>query len=148
MSDLSFDLVFPDEDTCWRLLESVRWPMGPTCDNPDCGSIGDATPWITRPHRWQCRLCGRQFHAALNTKIAGSHLPLRSWFLAIYLLHVHPQLSSPQLGGLLAVGQKTAWSVKRRVTLLREQHPHIVGAVISAVVPQPRRRGRFRGGHA
>ena len=148
MSMLRFDLAFPDQDTCWRLLERVRWPNGPVCDNSRCGSVGDAAPWRPRPHHWQCSRCGRQFNARLKTPLAGSHLPLRTWFQAIHFLHAQPYLSSPRLGRLIEVGQKTALSVKRRVSILREKNPDLVDAVIDAVTPppKPKRGGRIGGG--
>jgi hypothetical protein len=29
MSMLRFDLAFPDEDACWRLLENIQFPWVP-----------------------------------------------------------------------------------------------------------------------
>jgi transposase-like protein len=109
----SFDLRFPDDEACWQYLEATLWPNGPVC--PKCDSVGDAAPWKPRPHRWQCRYCGAQFHVAQETALKGAHLPLRSWFEAIYLLETTPNISSVALGRALGIGQKTAWSVSRRI---------------------------------
>ena len=144
MTQLRFDMAFPDEASCWKLLEATRWTK-PTCNRPTCGSVGDASTWVTRPHRWQCRLCGRQFHAALGTPIAGSHLPLRSWFLAIYLLDLDPHLPVAELAQRLDVTPKTAASVYQRIGQLRLRHAYLIDAVLSAVRPPVRRRGRIRG---
>lgn len=141
MSLLAFDLRFPDDDTCWTHLEALRWPDGVVC--PKCRSVGDAAPWKPRPHRWQCPHCGKQFHAAQGTPIKGSHLPLITWFRAIYLLAIAPRLSSIQLARHLEIGQKTAWSVGRRVRQMAAEQESIVRSVVGAVegtAHKPRRK--------
>jgi transposase-like protein len=126
---LSFRFRFPDDNACWTYLEQTLWPQGPVC--PKCDSVGDATRWKPRPHRWQCR-CGAQFHVAQGTAIEGTHLPMQSWFLAIHLLATTPGLSSVELARQLHVRQKTAWSMRRRIRQMQAEHGHLVRGIVAA----------------
>ncbi len=113
MSLLSFLKQFPDDDACWRHLEAVRWSGGPVC--PKCGNVG-ATSRVGRAHYHGCRGCGSKFTVAFGTALEGTHLPMRTWFTALYLLAVSSKgLSSAALARHLGVGQKTAWFLLQRI---------------------------------
>lgn len=76
---------FPDDEACWRHLEPVRRPRGPVC--PKCGNVGQtSTPGWAFYHR--CKACAAVFTAASGTPLEGTHLPMRTWFAASYLLTV------------------------------------------------------------
>jgi transposase-like protein len=56
-----------------------------------------------RKHYHQCKACNAKFTAAFRTPLAGTHLPMRTWFAALYLLAVSSKgLSSVALGRHLA----------------------------------------------
>jgi Transposase zinc-ribbon domain len=132
MLPLTFMLRFPDEDVCWKFLEDTFWPRGPACLS--CGSIGDAAPWKPRPHRWQCRACGNQFHAAQETALAGSHVRMDLWFQAMYVMALNPSLSAKALSGALDLRrEKTAWSMQQRIRKLITQDSILVRNIVAAV---------------
>ncbi len=151
MSLFGVDLVFAEEEACWRALERARWPDGEAC--PGCGSVGDGARVRSRaPRYWRCRACGKLFHAALGTAMEGSHLPLRTWFRAIHLLDEAPGLSSVQFGRLLELRQKTAWLLVRRVRRMASDDPSLLHAIAdmargSAAAGPARRRAGARNGH-
>ena len=69
----------------------------------------------------QCNRCKRQTSLTAGTLFARTHLPLRIWFLAIYLLTQHDQRKSPRdkngisalsLRRQLGVNANTAWLIK------------------------------------
>jgi hypothetical protein len=130
MSVLGFELVFPDDDSCWAFLESVRWPVGTVC--PKCDSVADAVPWRARSHRWHCRFCGARFHAGQGTILEGSHLSLRTWFLAIHLLDEQTNMSSVELGRQLDIRQKTAWDLARRLRAMAKEDGPLLRAIADA----------------
>lgn len=113
MSSFSFLLRFPDDESCWSFLECLLWPRGPVC--PKCGSVGDAAPWKPRPHRWQCRRCGNQFHVAQQTALLKSRVPMHRWFNVISLMAECPRISASELARQLGLRQKTAGSMRRRI---------------------------------
>ena len=119
------DLIdrYGDEDRCRDYLEELRWPGGVRC--PKCGSAKisrihdrdqfhcDGPP---RPDKPEWRSCGYQFSVTAGTLFHDSHLPLRKWFLAIYLLAESKKgMSARQLGRTLGVTYKTAWYLAHRI---------------------------------
>jgi transposase-like protein len=129
MSLLSFLSRFPDDDACWRHLEAVRWPEGPICF--ECGSIGTATELKRRPHYWQCRACRYVFTAAMGTAIEGTHLAMRTWFTALYLVAASSKgISSVKLAEHLGIGQKTAWFLSQRIRRMMEDESGLLSGIV------------------
>lgn len=96
-SFLEFGEMFPDEASCIAYLELVRWPNGFIC--PSCGS--DRLPYLfrNRPTVRRCRSCMHDTSLTSNTVMHQSKVPLRTWFLAAYLIATHPRgYSARQLG--------------------------------------------------
>jgi hypothetical protein len=82
----------PAARLCWPIA-----PLGPTIK---CGRV----------HYHLCKACNAQFTEAMGTPREDTHLPMRTWFTALYLLAVSSKrLSSSALGRHLGIGQKTAW---------------------------------------
>lgn len=106
------------EDDCRAFLETVRWGESPAC--PHCGSVskehyrlktcGALNGW------YKCRDCRSKFSVTVGTMFERSHVPLRKWFLAIYLFLSHKKgVSSAQLCKDIKVTQKTAWFMLHRI---------------------------------
>src|SRR5580658_9293260 len=73
---------FGDEQRCWEFLVGLRWPQGIAC--VECGSMNVGL--IAKRNRFWCKDCRRQFSATAGTVFGDSHLPLRKWFLAVFLM--------------------------------------------------------------
>ena len=59
---------------------------------------------------FQCASCCYQFSVTAGTIMHDSHLPLRKWFLAVYLMcESRKGMSANQLHRTLGVSYKTAW---------------------------------------
>lgn len=114
--------AFPDEESCVRHLEALRWPKGAVC--PWCGSTRKIYR-LTRGHLFKCSDCNNQFSVRKGTIFEESRLPLRKWFAASWLVTSNRKgIASTQLARELGVTQKTAWFMLGR---LRE-----VAAALSA----------------
>lgn len=100
------------EDKCRDALEAIRWPGGVSCIR--CGDTQvDA---IAGRAQWQCRSCDYQFSVTAGTIMHRSHLPLRKWFIAIYLMcESRKGMSANQLKRTLGVQYKTAWHLCHRI---------------------------------
>ena len=128
--------AFETDTKCWSYLESARWPEGVRC--PKCGSrriLGFVSGEATRarfskrrgkrvevrvPARrlYQCNAagCRYQFSAITGTALAGSHLPLRTWFLAIAIMASSKTgVSAKELERELGVSYRTAWYLTHRL---------------------------------
>ena len=90
---------FSCDDKCRDYLQRLRWPDGVCCTR--CGDL-DVLP-LPNQRRWHCRGCKYQFSAISHTVMHDSHLPLRKWFMAIYLmLESRKGISANQLKRVLA----------------------------------------------
>ena len=109
-----FTKAYGTDEACRAHMESVRWPDGPVC--PACGLIGNAVPVSTKPGRWRCRACNRQFNVLLGTALEGTHLPLRVWYLAMYLmLSTAKPISAMSLSTQLGIQYRTCWHLLHRL---------------------------------
>src|SRR5918911_1581111 len=113
-----FEARFPDEAACARWLLAKRWPDGFRC--PACGHDKG---WELGRERLtlQCAACERQVSVTAGTVLHGSHLPLRTWFLAAWLMATHRNgMSARQLWRQLGLGSyKTAWLLLRKLRRAR-----------------------------
>jgi hypothetical protein len=109
-----FEARFPDEAACARWLLGKRWPDGFRC--PACGH---AEAWELGRERLtlQCAACERQVSVTAGTVLHGSHLSLRTWFLAAWLVATHKNgMSARQLWLQLGLGSyKSAWLLLRKL---------------------------------
>ncbi len=109
-----FEARFPDEAACARWLLAKRWPDGFRC--PACGHT---KAWELGRERLtlQCAACERQVSVTAGTVLHGSHLGLRTWFLAAWLMATHANgISARQLWKQLGLGSyKSAWLLVRKL---------------------------------
>ena len=100
------------DEKCRDVLEALRWPAGLCCTR--CGDMDVLE--LPKQKRWECKGCGYQFSVTSGTIIHDSHLPLRKWFLAIYLMvESRKGMSANQLKRTLGVQYRTAWHLCHRI---------------------------------
>ena len=108
MSRAAFEARFPDEAACARHLAAMRWPDGFVC--PACGHDRG---WELKRRRasWECAACGKETSVSAGTVMHRSHLPLKTWFMAIHIVTSHSNgISALQLQAQLGLGSyKSAW---------------------------------------
>ena len=103
---------YGDEPACYRALYQLRWPNGFRC--PACGHDRHCQ-LRTRP-LLQCNRCHHQTSLTAQTVLAGTKLPLRTWFVAMYLLtQSKTDLSAMALKRHLGVSYNTAWLMKQKL---------------------------------
>jgi len=128
MSLLTFLKRFPDDEACWAHLEAVRWPQGPVC--PKCGSIDNAHH-AGRAHYRRCNDCQAKFKVTHGTPFEGTHLPMRAWFTALYLVAASSKgISSVKLAEHLGIGQKTAWFLGQRIRRMMEAKDGLLKGIV------------------
>ncbi len=103
---------FASEDACREYLEELRWPNGVACPRCGCESVSR----IEKRNQYDCNSCRYQFSVTAGTIFHDSHLPLRKWFMAVYLICESKKgISAKQLQRTLAVSYKTAWYLCHRI---------------------------------
>ena len=151
-----FEARFPDEAACARWLFERRWPDGFRC--PGCGH-GKGWELERGLLLVECACCHRQTSVTAGTVLHRSHLPLRSWFLAAWLVATHTNgISARQLGRQLGLGSyKTAWLLlqKLRRAMVDPDREPLAGVVEADETslrqrrgddPRPVKRGRAKEG--
>lgn len=103
---------FGTDDECRTVLQELRWPEGPKC--PRCGS--DKLSRIYERGQFDCDSCRYQFSVTVGTVLHDTHLPLRKWFIATFLMCESKKgMSALQLQRTLGVSYKTAWYLQHRI---------------------------------
>lgn len=110
--------VLPDDKAFRLFLEDLRWNGVPVC--PHCGSANEKHYKLKTKGvfngLYKCKDCRERFTVTVGTMFEGSHVPLRKWFIAIYIFTAHKKgISSIQLGKDLGITQKSAWFVLSRL---------------------------------
>jgi transposase-like protein len=103
---------FPDNEACRKHLIQVRWPEGVKC--PRCQS--DQVSELKGRKQWTCLACRYRFSATAGTIFHKSHIGLRKWFLAIFIvLNAKKSLSSLQMKRELKISQECCWHMIHRI---------------------------------
>jgi transposase-like protein len=74
---------FPDDDVCADWVQRRRWPDGFVCP---CCHARKGWKLETKPWTFECARCGKQTSVTAGTILHGTHLPLRTWYKAAWLL--------------------------------------------------------------
>lgn len=112
--DSLFDLLaaFPDEQACVDHLRAIRWRDGEFC--PHCGD--NRIYHFSDRKTFKCGACRKRFSIKVGTIFEDTKLPLRKWFMAIWMITNHPKgIASVTLAKDLKITQKTAWFVLHRL---------------------------------
>ena len=131
--DLTLDAIlanFYTDEKAREYLETWLWPNGPTC--PRCQSNDPKCVYkmqgaTVRQGLHNCRDCKRQFTVTVGTIFEDSHIPIRKWLVAWFLLASSKKgISSLQLQRILGIGSyHTALFMTHRIrhTLKAESFP-------------------------
>ena len=110
---------FKDEETCRAYFEVLRFKNGEYC--PHCGH--SKIHHFSGGKRYRCAKCKQDFTIKTKTVFGESKVPLRKWFIAIYLLTTNKKgISSINLANHVGVTQKTAWFMDMRIRQAMKQN--------------------------
>ena len=111
-SIIEFLDYFEDEATCLEIFERVRFKDGYNCPHCNHNQIYK----YSNGKLFKCKKCRQQFTIKVGTIFENSKIPLRKWFLAMYLLTTNKKgISSIQMSNQLGVTQKTAWYIVHKL---------------------------------
>lgn len=82
MNLLDFYRQYPDEASCEDALRRFREHHGLYCSQ--CGGL--RLSWNPSHKFWTCMDCKHEMLLRSGTVMQGSHLPVRDWFAAMFLL--------------------------------------------------------------
>jgi len=119
---------FSSDNACRQYLFALRWPDGFIC--PQCAG---RVAWQATRGRWVCGDCRHQATVTAGTIFQDSHLPLTTWFRAMwYVTSQKNGVSALGLQQVLGLGSyKTAWAMlhKLRRAMVRPGRDRLRGVV-------------------
>lgn len=117
MKSVISDKHFHDEKAAYDWVESRVWPNGPIC--PHCGGVDRISKMggkSTRIGAYKCYQCRKPFTVKVGTVFESSHVPMRHWLQAMFLLASSKKgISANQLARTLGCTLKTGWFVGHRL---------------------------------
>ncbi len=148
-----FQRVFPDDGSCAKYLENMRWPHGFAC--PKCGEVGEPYRFPKRSSVvLRCRSCQTNVSLTAGTVMQDSHMPLSIWFWGAYLVTTQtPGQSASQFQRQLGMSRyETAFQIlhKLRAGMVRPDRDAIGGQYpveVDETLVGGRTRGEGRGIH-
>ncbi len=114
---------FPTDDAAREHLEGIRWKGGIVCPHCKCsdqskfsGIAANQKKKVRAGLRW-CANCEKQFTVTIGTIFEDSHIPLRKWLIAWYMICSSKKgISSLQLQRNLELGSyRTALFMTHRI---------------------------------
>lgn len=112
MGFMAFCEKYSSEDECREQLHQLRWPKGFVCPRCGCEEHYD----IPTRNKHQCKVCRYQVSLTSGTVMHGSHLSLKIWFWAIYLVASDKRgYSATLLSQQLNLPYSTAWFLLHRI---------------------------------
>ena len=116
------------EGDCLDYLFALRWPDGFCCPNCTNGRA-----WRSSRGLWLCSGCHRQVSVLAGTVFQDTHLPMRTWFRAMwYITSQKNGVSALGLQRVLGLGSyRTAWLMlhKLRQAMVRPGREKLSGVV-------------------
>ena len=117
MKSVLSDKHFHNEQAAYDFVEARLWPNGPIC--PHCGGVDRISKMggkSTRIGAYKCYQCRKPFTVKIGTIFEASHVPMRHWLQAIFLMSSSKKgISSHQLHRTLGCTLKTAWFISHRI---------------------------------
>ena len=108
---------YGSEAQCEAALMTLRWSAGFRC--PRC----EGSAYYAVGRLFQCRACRHQTSLTAGTVMDSTKLPLRIWFLAIYLISQDKTgLSSLALKRQLGTTYRTAWLIHHKLMATMAAH--------------------------
>jgi transposase-like protein len=107
--------IFTDEAKATAHMEADRWPDGANC--PHCGSLNvHKMAGKTQAGMFLCNDCREKFTVRTGTIFARSHIPLRKWLMATYLMAASKKgMSALQLSRMLGLSYEATWFKCHRI---------------------------------
>ncbi|MFK7967602.1 MAG: IS1595 family transposase [Rickettsiaceae bacterium] len=110
---IDFTNFFKTEEKCHKYLKSILWQEGKYCPFCGCNKIHE---YESNFKKNRCYSCKQDFSIRKGSIFGDSRLPLKKWFICIYLINSNKKgISSCQLANQVTITQKSAWFVLQRI---------------------------------
>ena len=139
-----FERAIPDEAAAIAFMEERLWGDNPRC--PRCATNNIYRVKNGKPMSHRCRTCKRHFSVRTGTIMAETNLPIKTWLLAIHVMHTGRKgTSALQLHKMLGVTYKTAWFLEHRIREAMKAGDLMMGGIVQ--VDETYIGGKFKNMH-
>jgi len=107
-----FKLIYPDDDSCYRYLEEVKWGRGYECKK--CGN-GRYSPG-TAPYSRRCSRCNYIETITAGTVFSRLKFSITKAFYILFLVSGGKDITVDELSAILSLRRDTCWNFKKKVT--------------------------------
>lgn len=115
-----FSRIYPDADSCYRLLAELKWRQGYKCHK--CGN--DHSFHGRTPYSRKCTKCSHEESVTAFTLLHNIRIPITKGFYLIFLVYSsNGKISSHKLAEILEIRQSTCWQYSTRIKKLLTGHP-------------------------
>ena len=123
---------FPDQESCIKHLEQVRWGDTPCCPHCESECVGPKNE-SNKVGRWNCYDCKSSFNVLSKTIFQKTKVDLRKWFAAIaLLLNAKKSISSYQLARDLGLNKATAWYLAQCIRKAMQEGDVLLKGIVEA----------------
>jgi len=115
-----FEKIFPNDEACLDQITKERFPKGIVCNI--CQKITKHYKLSSRPI-YACKFCRTQTSPLVGTLFEKSTTPLKTWFVALYLMtQTRADISAKTLQKELNITYKTAWRMHTNIYKLMQKN--------------------------
>ncbi len=110
-----FSKIYPDTDSCYKFLASLKWNNGYKCHK--CGNIHFFHGHL--PYSRRCSKCSYEESVTAYTIFQNTRIPITKAFYMIFLVYsTNGKISSHKLSEILTIRQSTCWAYSNRIKKL------------------------------
>jgi hypothetical protein len=115
-----FSRIYPDADSCYRLLAELKWKQGYKCHKcSNDHSFSGRTPYSRK-----CTKCSHEESVTAFTLLHNIRIPITKGFYLIFLVYSsNGKISSHKLAEILEIRQSTCWQYSNRIKKLLSGRP-------------------------
>jgi len=123
--------IFPDENSCIKLLEEIIWKNSPVC--PYCTS-GNYSK-LKDSFRLHCNNCNTSYSVTVNTVFQKTKIPLQKWFYIIYLKeNGRLNISVRLLGEEMGITKDTANRIINKVNNFHFENKEVFNSIYQKIM--------------
>jgi ribosomal protein L37E len=112
-----FSKIYPDNESCFRFLASMKWGNDTAADHYECRKCGhDHYFHGHSPYSRRCAKCDYDESVIAHTIFQNTRIPINKAFYMVFLMYTTKgKISSHKLSEILSIRQGTCWSYASRI---------------------------------
>jgi hypothetical protein len=113
-----FSLKYPDRDSCYKFLATMKWEHGYSCIK--CANATYCNGKV--PFNRRCTKCAYEESVLHHTIFENNRIPINKAFYLVYLMYNHKgAISSHKLSEKLGIRQSTCWTYATKIKKVMEE---------------------------